>query len=214
MPLPRFECLPRERRRPLLEAALDEFSARGFADASLNRIIQTAGTSKGSLYYYFEDKNDLYLTVLHEQLRDLLPDHDSVPIPVAADTNAFWAAVEKQASLFAQRLLASPRLVALIRDALATSSPRDEASRATEQMLLPWWEDTIAAGQTAGAIRTDLPRDLLIAVAMRIGQAVDTWLLTQPPETMNLDAGVREFVAFLRRAFRPETYADVASASG
>ena len=44
-------------------------------------------------------------------------------------------------------------------------------------------ERALAAGQRIGAVRTDLPSGLLIAVVAGMGQAMDTWLLTQPPTT-------------------------------
>jgi AcrR family transcriptional regulator len=45
-----------------LEAAAKEFVAHGFEAASLNRILDDAGISKGAAYYYFDDKTDLYAT--------------------------------------------------------------------------------------------------------------------------------------------------------
>lgn len=49
----------------LFEAALAEFSTHSFKDASLNDIIRNAGMNKGSFYYRFHDKLDMYLSLLH-----------------------------------------------------------------------------------------------------------------------------------------------------
>lgn len=49
----------------LFQAALKEFSAHSFKDASLNEILKTAGMNKGSLYYRFRNKMELYLSLLH-----------------------------------------------------------------------------------------------------------------------------------------------------
>jgi len=62
VPLPRFQNLDETRRRAILAAAAEEFGERGFAQASYNRIIERAGISKGAMYYYFADKDDLYRT--------------------------------------------------------------------------------------------------------------------------------------------------------
>ena len=59
MPLPRFQNLDQLRKRAILTAAAEEFGERGFAAASYNRIIERAGISKGAMYYYFADKDDL-----------------------------------------------------------------------------------------------------------------------------------------------------------
>ena len=62
-PLARFEKLDQEKKRDILEVAAAEFAASGFEGASLNQIIGNATISKGTFYYYFEDKFDLFGTV-------------------------------------------------------------------------------------------------------------------------------------------------------
>lgn len=53
-----------DRKNELMEAALDEFCAKSYEEASLNSIIKNAGISKGTFYYHFQDKQALYLTLL------------------------------------------------------------------------------------------------------------------------------------------------------
>ena len=61
MPTKRFENIDPERKKKILDAARLEFIRNGYDGASLNTIIREAGISKGSLYYYFEDKIDIYI---------------------------------------------------------------------------------------------------------------------------------------------------------
>ena len=74
MARPRFQNLSAERRSELLEFAANEFAARGYDGASLNRIIQETGLSKGSFYYYFDDKADLFSTVADFAMETILGD--------------------------------------------------------------------------------------------------------------------------------------------
>ncbi|WP_313413327.1 TetR/AcrR family transcriptional regulator [Sedimentibacter sp.] len=53
-----------EKKTELLEAALNEFSSRKYEDASLNNIIKSAGISKGTFYYHFKDKQEIYIYLL------------------------------------------------------------------------------------------------------------------------------------------------------
>lgn len=53
-----------EKKSELLEAALNEFSSKKYEDASLNSIIKNAGISKGTFYYHFKDKQELYIYLL------------------------------------------------------------------------------------------------------------------------------------------------------
>lgn len=50
-----------ERKDKLFEVALDEFIEKGYDKASLNNILKKAGISKGSFYYHFSNKQELYL---------------------------------------------------------------------------------------------------------------------------------------------------------
>src|SRR4051812_37338833 len=48
------------RREAILAAALDEFSARGFAAARLDDVARRAGVAKGTIYVHFRDKETLF----------------------------------------------------------------------------------------------------------------------------------------------------------
>ncbi len=53
-----------EHARELFDAALEEFVAHGFEQASLTTILTNAGMSKGQFYYYFHNKEGLYLALI------------------------------------------------------------------------------------------------------------------------------------------------------
>lgn len=60
-----FENIPEEKRRRILTAAIGEFANKGFDNANINVIASRAGVSVGSLYKYFNTKQDLFLTAVH-----------------------------------------------------------------------------------------------------------------------------------------------------
>ena len=55
---------PLQIHQPLYDATLDEFSCKAFHEASLNDIIRKVNMNKGSFYYRFHDKMDLYLSMI------------------------------------------------------------------------------------------------------------------------------------------------------
>lgn len=71
MPTSTFYNLSDEKKDRIFGAALKEFSARTFSQASLNQIIKNAGIPKGSFYQYFEDKEDLYLYLREVASREM-----------------------------------------------------------------------------------------------------------------------------------------------
>lgn len=53
-----------ERRRQILQAALKVFSQRGFHAANVSDVAAEAGVSQGTIYWYFESKEDLLTAAL------------------------------------------------------------------------------------------------------------------------------------------------------
>lgn len=205
MPRARFDKLPADQQQVILRAALDEFAAHGFSAASLNRIIDAAGISKGSLYYYFDDKEELYAHVARIELGRLFESAGPFPVPTSRDPDAFWSTLEDYYRRIMSAFATSPKLAALARDWLnASASPTlQQAQKEMERALVPWFEQALAVGQRARAVRKDVPARLLIAVVFAMGQAMDTWLLTQELETTNIRKVVRMFIGMIRRTLAP-----------
>ena len=56
------------RREAILAAALEEFSASGFAATRLDDVAQRAGVAKGTIYLYFRDKESLFQELVRTML--------------------------------------------------------------------------------------------------------------------------------------------------
>ena len=64
MPKQTFFNLPEEKRERILKEAVMEFKNNNYDVASVNRIVEKSGISKGSFYQYFNDKEDLYIYIM------------------------------------------------------------------------------------------------------------------------------------------------------
>jgi len=53
-------------RRRILDAALDVFARKGYHDARTDEIVEASGTSKGSLYFHFASKQNIFLALIDE----------------------------------------------------------------------------------------------------------------------------------------------------
>ena len=60
MPKQTFFNLTEEKRRQIIDIAIDEFADNDYEKASISKIVARAGIAKGSFYQYFADKDDLY----------------------------------------------------------------------------------------------------------------------------------------------------------
>ena len=94
MPLERFYRLPDDKRARLLRVAATEFADKGFDGASLNAILAAAGLSKGSYYYYFTDKEDLYAEAVGQAIDVIAKDLPVFPSAEVTRTT-FWLTVDR-----------------------------------------------------------------------------------------------------------------------
>lgn len=71
-----------EKSHKIKEAALDLFAEAGYYNTSVQQISVKAGISKGLLYNYFENKEDLLKSIItdfvNESLEYFDPDHDGI----------------------------------------------------------------------------------------------------------------------------------------
>lgn len=202
---PRFAKLPAHQQQAIVQAALDEFAAHGFHDASLNRVIEAAGISKGSLYYYFDGKEDLFAYVAETGLGELIGQIGPLPDLGAGDADAFWSVLEDYYLRLSKTLLASPQLAALLR-VWSASSKNPEFQQATgemEQASLPWIAQALEVGHRVGAVRSDVPDALLMAAVLGMGEAMDFWLMSQPPDDKELPDVIATLVGMIRRTVAP-----------
>ena len=178
MPYQRFNKLPSEKRTKLLDFAAQEFAKHGFEDASVNRILEQAQMSKGAAYYYFEDKVDLFCTVIQYAIERLkLIDTQFDVATLTPET--FWPTF---AELHRQPLLRSfeqPWLFASLRAAgrLSPSALEKEPLASIAQQIVAYAMSFVARGQQIGLIRSDIPVELLFDWIAALDQASDSWLL-------------------------------------
>jgi AcrR family transcriptional regulator len=69
-----------ERRDAILSAALEEFSAAGFAATRLDDVANRAGVAKGTIYLYFRDKETLFQELVRSMLIPLVSKIEAAPV--------------------------------------------------------------------------------------------------------------------------------------
>src|SRR5882724_2197295 len=61
-----------ERRAAIVQAAMDEFIARGFAATRLDDIAKRAGVAKGTIYLHFKDKESMFEELIRTAIVPLI----------------------------------------------------------------------------------------------------------------------------------------------
>ena len=205
MARPRFEKVPQERRQSIIEAAAREFGQHGYEQASLNRILEAAELSKGSAYYYFDDKADVFFTVVMAA-RAALTAGATTEIE-ALTARDFWKRARseyvRQMLIFRRHrwIMDAGRAAWTLPEHLRQEGPLAELFKLGRARLLRF----IVHGRKLGVVRDDLPDELALSLTLAVDRAFDTWLLKHL-DTLD-DEGIRKhaelLVDTLRRLYAP-----------
>jgi AcrR family transcriptional regulator len=94
-----------ERRQAIVDAALDEFIARGFTATRLDDVAKRAGVAKGTIYLHFKDKESMFEELIRTALVPLIGQLHTPP-PIGASIRD---AVEAFARTFIQEVASTRR---------------------------------------------------------------------------------------------------------
>jgi AcrR family transcriptional regulator len=67
-----------ERRRQIMDAALACFARKGYHNTTMDDIVAESGLSKGTLYWYFKSKDDLFLSLVKSFFLDMRQDFENI----------------------------------------------------------------------------------------------------------------------------------------
>lgn len=95
-----------ERKTQILAAATKVFTERGFADARMDDIVTEAGLSKGALYWYFDSKDAIIISILDQifdyetgHVRELLERENSAKLKLEVFIETMVKDLEKMKPL-------------------------------------------------------------------------------------------------------------------
>src|SRR5580704_2207150 len=166
-----------ERPHEILEASFAEFSRNGYAQTTLDQIAERAGVTKGTIYVYFENKEHLFISMVHELMKVTL---DTVHEMFEGHEGSTADLLRAQFSFIYQHIVEDRRRREVVRMLIA-EAPRFPAlaDRYYEEIHRPCLEllkKAIQRGIDRGEIRRsaiiDCPQVIIAPIAL-----VDLWLI-------------------------------------
>jgi AcrR family transcriptional regulator len=149
-----FDKIPEAKRKRILDAATDEFATYGFENTSIQQIAKRAEISVGSVYKYFENKDELFAMVVKENLlllEELLLHHSSSNEDIMVKAES----VLKELLKFAKK---HPQLIKLY--CAITTGNNTEFSRLlaqrVESISAKVYSEVIENAQSTGDVRKDI----------------------------------------------------------
>jgi AcrR family transcriptional regulator len=152
-----------EQKEKILEAASGLFGTQRFHEVRMDDIADVAAVGKGTLYRYFEDKEQLYLAVLARSSADFM---NRVCEGVTL-VEGLRAQLEALVSVIISYFDAQPHLMDLIqRSELESASGKEFPWYETRQSLIRFIRDLFAAAEDRGEASIRNPE---LAVFMLLG---------------------------------------------
>lgn len=145
----------------LVEAAIDEFSAHTYYEASLNRILKRAGVSKGEFYYHFGNKEELYLYILNLIVEKKKENLSKV---LKKKPNGFFELLEMGIKANIEMFRKYPKLSRMNFQLLKVRDKPIYRKVLTqfEDVSIEFLEKYVRQGVEEGEIRDDIPLEFLI----------------------------------------------------
>src|SRR5262245_15712293 len=181
-------------RSQLLDAAEEVFGAKGFHDTTLKEIAELAEFSVGSVYSFFENKDDLFLSVFLRRGGEFLPGMQAVVAAGGSPLEQLHRLVDFEVEFFRK----PPHFGRLYVRSASTTTPAPEARESPQlaanfTAAMETQADLFARGQKTGELRAGDPLVLarLFSGLVSAYQSLDPVVLTgdaDAPERLPLRA--------------------------
>ncbi len=186
-------------RERILDSALNIFSRKGYHDSKLDEIVQDSGTSKGSIYFHFPNKERLFLALV-DQFADLLEKRVKEAIePMPAGMERVRVALETTVATFGKyRRPAKILLVQAVGLGSAFEEKRNEMNGRFAQLIQTYLQEAIDSGDIE-------PVDAEMVSIVWMGgiyNIVIRWVYTGEPEPQRM---LDSLVPILLRSVRYES---------
>lgn len=189
---------PTNTRERILDSALNVFSRKGYHDSKIDEIVQESGTSKGSIYFHFPNKERLFLALV-DQFADLLEKRVAEAIaPMPPGMERVRVALETTLETFGKyRRPAKILLVQAVGLGSAFEEKRNELNGRFAQLIQSYLQEAIDNGDVE-----PIDAEMVSHVWMGgIYNVVIRWVYTGEPEPQRM---LDTLVPLLLRSVRYE----------
>jgi AcrR family transcriptional regulator len=172
MPFKRYYELDEKKRYLIMRTAISIFAEQSFQNASINKISKIAGLSAGALYYYFEDKKDLFYTSINFINAEIMSSEEQLIDYFNSD--GFWQTITKVVHKRNELALAHPTYIRLMQRVMSSNDPMEIEAK---KELLKSFYIIFEYGYENGYIRLDIPKELVLSIHLGMVMSVTEWTL-------------------------------------
>lgn len=186
----RLERLREVQRAAILEAAEEIFAAKGYLEAKMTDIARQAGFSTGSLYNYFSGKEEIFLTLMSDQLAGLWEQLDAQ----LERPGGFIDLIQRLTTVYAEFMDERRRLFQIIHRTFPALvwGPASSTTPSALTALMEVKEDLyqrftelvvrmLQRGMEEGVMRRLEPKPLAVMLIGMMDSLNQLWIFEEPP---------------------------------
>jgi len=166
-------------------AAVELFAAQGYANTSVQQIVEAAGVTKGAMYHYFESKDDL-LFGIYDRLLSLQKSRLDAITAQGGPVDEVLRAV--CVDVIETSIDDLPAGTVFFRSMHMLSAPRQQEVIRRRRAYHDAFAALIERGQAEGLWRTDIPVAMLVAHFFSDVHYLSHWYSPDGPEDEHLVA--------------------------
>ena len=181
------------KRERILRAAVEVFAQRGYFNAKVSEIARMAGVADGTIYLYFQRKEDLLITIFRDHMTDYLRrlharlEDSSTPVDQL-----------RQIVLFHLETLGSDRSLAIVFQVELRQSVKFMSVLSHEGVAeyLTILKRVVERGQAQGDFRADVQPQLLAnSIFGILDEMVTRWILAEKEYALaEHSEGISDFI--------------------
>jgi len=145
-----------ERKAQIYQAALNCFHRKGYHLTTMDDIVVESGLSKGTLYWYFESKIDLFVSML----RQVMDQFGQEMAAISAQKSSAADKLRDSLSLFRTELVEVGTFFGIMMEAWALTRHDEHVEGAIREIYTPYAElmtRIIQEGVSSGEFKADFP---------------------------------------------------------
>ncbi|GAB4257917.1 MAG: fatty acid metabolism transcriptional regulator FadR [Deferrisomatales bacterium] len=176
-----------QRQQSILRAAIRAFSRQGYHGCTVAEVAREAGVADGTIYLYFQGKEDLLVSAFRHVLEGVLERLERELAPLSDPV----AKLERLVTLHLEEMEKDPDLATFLQFQLR--QPDQNIRKAVSDCLTAYArkiEQVIEEGKAAGRLRSDLGTRAVRRVLFgAIDETVSAWVLRSDKEPLVPKAG-------------------------
>ncbi|MCC7381614.1 MAG: TetR/AcrR family transcriptional regulator [Deltaproteobacteria bacterium] len=191
-----------DKRRRIIDAAVDVFADKGFFSARVSEIAEAAGVADGTIYLYFKSKDEILISLFREKMTEILHRFQEMMAATDDPEEQIRRYIAEHLALVA----AQPKLMQVLTVELRQSAGfmKEQTPQAFGRYLA-LLASVVESGQRRGIFRKDASA---ILVGRAIFGAVDeislAWVLGGSPEPLRAADIAAELSAVFLRGLKLE----------